>query len=44
MKISLSDLKLDVFWQRSRRGVLYALYLLGALVLLYFLVIKAPVY
>ena len=33
MKISLSDLKLDVFWQRSRRGVLYALYLLGALVL-----------
>ena len=33
MKIQLSDLKLDVFWQRSRRGVLYALYLLGALVL-----------
>ena len=33
MKISLSDLKLDVFWQRSRRGVLYALYRLGALVL-----------
>lgn len=33
MKIQLSDLKLDVFWQRSRRGVLYALYLLGALLL-----------
>ena len=33
MKIQLSDLKLDVFWQRIRRGVLYALYLLGALLL-----------
>ena len=33
MKIQLSDLKLDVFWLRSRRGVLYALYLLGALLL-----------
>ncbi len=33
MKIQLSDLKLDVFWQRSRRGVLYALYLLAALLL-----------
>ena len=33
MKIQLSDLKLDVFWQRSRRGVLYGLYLLAALLL-----------
>ena len=33
MKIQFSDLKLDVFWQRSRRGVLYALYLMGALLL-----------
>ena len=33
MKIQLSDLKLDRIWLRTRRGVLYALYLLGFLLL-----------
>ena len=33
MNIQLSDLKLDQFWKRIRRGVLYALYLLGFLLL-----------
>ncbi len=33
MKIQLSDLKLDRLWLRIRRGVLYALYLLGFLLL-----------
>ena len=31
--IQLSDLKLKEFWMAIRRGVLYALYLLGALIL-----------
>ncbi|MBR6113550.1 MAG: rod shape-determining protein MreD [Oscillospiraceae bacterium] len=33
MKIQLSDLKLDQFWKKIRRGVLYMLYLLGFLLL-----------
>lgn len=33
MKIQLSDLKLRELWKRSRRAVLYALYLLGFLLL-----------
>ena len=33
MKLQLSDLKLDELWLRARRGVLYALYLLGFLLL-----------
>ena len=33
MKIQLSDLHLDALWSRSRRAVLYGLYLLGFLLL-----------
>ena len=31
INFQLSDMKLDELWLKTRRGVLYALYLIGAL-------------